>query len=78
MTTLMVDDFMACHDEVRGGMEQPAISDCVGERRLGGVRAAYTLAIAQMIEFPDFRRPQFRSTAAYGHFGREGEGIRRE
>ena len=39
------------------------------------VRAAYPLTVSGMIAELDLTRPQFLKTAAYGHFGREGEGF---
>ena len=33
------------------------------------------LTLAGMIQFLDLRRPIYRRTAAYGHFGREEEGF---
>ena len=39
------------------------------------VRAAYPLTVSGMIAELGLTRPQFLKTAAYGHFGREGEGF---
>jgi S-adenosylmethionine synthetase len=33
---------------------------------------------AAIIEYLNLRRPQYRKTAAYGHFGREDQGFRWE
>jgi len=37
------------------------------------VRELFPLTPAKIIEYLDLRRPIYRPTAAYGHFGREGE-----
>ena len=39
------------------------------------VRAAFPLTPAGIIEYLDLRRPIYRPTAAFGHFGREDEGF---
>jgi len=39
------------------------------------IREVFPLTTAGIIEALDLRRPQFRKTAAYGHFGRENEGF---
>ncbi len=39
------------------------------------VRDTFDLRPAAMIEFLDLRRPIYKRTAAYGHFGREEEGF---
>jgi S-adenosylmethionine synthetase len=39
------------------------------------VRANFELTPKGIIESLDLRRPIFKATAAYGHFGREGEGF---
>jgi S-adenosylmethionine synthetase len=38
------------------------------------VLETFSFSVADMIRTLDLRRPQFRNTAAYGHFGREGFG----
>jgi S-adenosylmethionine synthetase len=46
------------------------------DRRLEAVvRAEFPLTPKGIIEYLDLRRPIYRATAAYGHFGREGEGF---
>jgi S-adenosylmethionine synthetase len=42
------------------------------------VRDEFDCRPAQIIKTLDLRRPQFRKTAAYGHFGREDQGFRWE
>ncbi len=42
------------------------------------IRAEFPLTPAGIIEYLDLRRPIYRRTAAYGHFGRESEGFRWE
>jgi len=42
------------------------------------VREIFPLQPRQIIEHLDLLRPQFQKTAAFGHFGREGEGFRWE
>jgi S-adenosylmethionine synthetase len=42
------------------------------------VRSEFQLTPRGIIEYLDLRRPIYRKTAAYGHFGREGEGFRWE
>ncbi len=42
------------------------------------VREVFPLQPRQIIEHLDLLRPQFRLTAAFGHFGRPGEGFRWE
>ena len=44
-------------------------------RLVAMVREAFPLTPAGIIEHLDLRRPIYRPTAAYGHFGREGEGF---
>jgi S-adenosylmethionine synthetase len=39
------------------------------------VREVFDLRPAAILEALDLRRPVFKETAAYGHFGREGEGF---
>ena len=39
------------------------------------VRAEFPLTPRGIIEYLDLRRPIYRATAAYGHFGREGESF---
>ena len=39
------------------------------------IREVFPLTTAGIIQALDLRRPQFRKTAAYGHFGRENEGF---
>ena len=39
------------------------------------VRETFDLTPAGIIRSLDLRRPIYRSTAAYGHFGRENEGF---
>lgn len=43
------------------------------ERILEGVRAVFDLRPAAILDALDLRRPGYRATAAYGHFGREGD-----
>jgi S-adenosylmethionine synthetase len=43
------------------------------ERILAGVIAVFDLRPAAILDALDLRRPGYRTTAAYGHFGREGE-----
>jgi len=51
----------------------------VSDRRLEQlVREAFALTPRGIIEYLDLRRPIYRRTAAYGHFGRDGEGFRWE
>lgn len=48
----------------------------VAERDLPGlIRDQFPLAPQGIIEYLDLRRPIYRATAAYGHFGRTGEGF---
>ncbi|MBY6003018.1 methionine adenosyltransferase [Salipiger bermudensis] len=42
------------------------------------IREVFPLSVSGMIETLDLRRPNFRRTASYGHFGRENEGFRWE
>lgn len=44
-------------------------------RLAASVREVFPLTVSGMIAALDLRRPIFRSTAAYGHFGRDGEGF---
>ena len=47
-----------------------------GDRRLeAAVRETFTLTPKAIIEHLDLRRPIYRRTAAYGHFGRSEEGF---
>jgi S-adenosylmethionine synthetase len=39
------------------------------------VREMFPLTPGKIIEYLDLRRPIYRPTAAYGHFGREGDGF---
>ena len=39
------------------------------------VQQVFSFAVADFIKVLDLRRPQFRKTAVYGHFGRENEGF---
>jgi len=43
------------------------------DRILAGVREVFDLRPAAIIDALDLRRPGYRDTAAYGHFGREGD-----
>jgi S-adenosylmethionine synthetase len=43
------------------------------DRILAGVREVFDLRPAAIVDALDLRRPGYRQTAAYGHFGREGE-----
>ena len=48
----------------------------VGEERLAEiVRNSFPLTPKGIIDYLDLRRPIFKATSAYGHFGREGEGF---
>jgi S-adenosylmethionine synthetase len=48
----------------------------VSDRRLERVvRSEFPLTPKGIIDYLDLRRPIYRVTAAYGHFGREGEGF---
>ena len=48
----------------------------IGDRRLESlVRQTFPLQPKGIIEHLDLRRPVFQQTAAYGHFGRTGEGF---
>ncbi|MCG8455661.1 MAG: methionine adenosyltransferase domain-containing protein, partial [Holophagales bacterium] len=40
-----------------------------------GVRQVFQLTPKGIIDHLELRRPVFRKTAAYGHFGREEEGF---
>ena len=42
------------------------------------VREVFDCRPAAIVEHLDLKRPQFRKTAAYGHFGREDQGFRWE
>ena len=42
------------------------------------VKETFKLSPARIIEQLDLRRPIYTPTAAYGHFGREGEGFKWE
>ena len=42
------------------------------------VRKHFDLSPAGIIQSLDLRKPIYRKTAAYGHFGRENEGFRWE
>ena len=48
------------------------------ERLTRAVRKVFPLSVSGMIEALDMRRPVFRRTASYGHFGREDEGFQWE
>ena len=39
------------------------------------IRDTFDMTPKAMIDYLDLRRPIYKSTAAYGHFGREGEGF---
>ncbi len=43
------------------------------ERILAAVREVFDLRPAAIVDALDLRRPGYRATAAYGHFGRDGE-----
>ena len=45
------------------------------ERIEKAVDQVFSFAVSDFIKTLDLRRPQFRKTAVYGHFGREGEGF---
>ncbi|WP_301859740.1 methionine adenosyltransferase [uncultured Megasphaera sp.] len=45
------------------------------ERLEDAVNRAFSFAVTSFIDALDLRRPQFRKTAVYGHFGREAEGF---
>ncbi|HUP43729.1 MAG TPA: methionine adenosyltransferase domain-containing protein, partial [Thermoanaerobaculia bacterium] len=48
----------------------------VSDHRLEGVvRELFPLTPRGIIDYLDLRRPIYRKTAAYGHFGREGEEL---
>src|SRR2546426_4883346 len=48
----------------------------IGEAELSKlVRDHFTLTLREIIEHLDLRRPIYMATAAYGHFGRSGEGF---
>ena len=48
----------------------------IGEGELSKlVRDHFTLTPREIIEHLDLRRPIYMATAAYGHFGRSGEGF---
>ena len=48
----------------------------IEEERLAEiVRNAFPLTPKGIIDYLDLRRPIFKATSAYGHFGREGEGF---
>ncbi len=44
-------------------------------RLLSAIREVFPLSVSGMIEALSLRRPIFRKTASYGHFGRENEGF---
>jgi S-adenosylmethionine synthetase len=48
------------------------------DRLTAAVREIFPLSVSGMITALDLRRPIFRKTAAYGHFGREAEGFQWE
>jgi S-adenosylmethionine synthetase len=50
-----------------GAAEEGKIEDAVSE--------VFDLTPAGIIETLDLRRPIYRATSCYGHFGREGEGF---
>ncbi len=62
--SVMVDTFGT------GTLPEPEI-----EKR---VKAVFDMRPAGIIKTLDLKRPQFKATAAYGHFGRENEGFRWE
>ncbi len=45
------------------------------EKLIEAIRATFKLSPAQIIKQLDLRRPMYQRTAAYGHFGRQGEGF---
>ncbi len=45
------------------------------EKILAGIREVFDLRPAAIIRDLDLRRPIYRPTATYGHFGREGDGF---
>jgi len=48
----------------------------VSDSRLAGaVREVFALTPTKIIEYLNLRRPIFQETAAYGHFGRSGDGF---
>jgi S-adenosylmethionine synthetase len=55
--------------------------ECFGTERIGtaeierAVRDTFDLRPAAILRDLDLRRPIYRRTAAYGHFGRTGEGF---
>jgi S-adenosylmethionine synthetase len=55
--------------------------DCFGTGKVGEtrlvemVRELFPLTPSKIIEYLDLRRPIYLPTAAYGHFGREGDGF---
>lgn len=52
---------------------------CVSEEEIvARVRKLFDMRPVGIIKSLDLKRPQFRSTAAYGHFGRENEGFKWE
>ncbi len=68
------------------GVAQPVSVNCmtfgtgkVADDKLARIlRDEFDCRPAQIIKTLDLRRPQFRKTAAYGHFGREDQGFRWE
>jgi S-adenosylmethionine synthetase len=50
-----------------GKIDENSLSDLV--------RKHFPLTPAGIIEFLDLRRPVFKATAAFGHFGRDGAGF---
>ncbi len=70
---------------VIGGLEPEMVSiDTFGtetvapERLARAVREVFPLSVSGMIAALDLRRPLFKKTASYGHFGRESEGFQWE
>ncbi|HEY8338921.1 MAG TPA: methionine adenosyltransferase domain-containing protein, partial [Egibacteraceae bacterium] len=45
------------------------------DKILRGIREVFDLRPAAIIRDLELRRPVFKATAAYGHFGREGAGF---
>ena len=55
---------------------QPFCTEHVPRSRIEeAVRQVFSFTVADMIRTLALRRPQFRKTAVYGHFGREEEGF---
>jgi S-adenosylmethionine synthetase len=68
------------------GVAQPVSINCmtfgtgkVDDAILGALlKAHFDCRPAAIVEYLDLKRPQFRKTVAYGHFGREDQGFRWE